>query len=290
MAHAFLIHGGDDGQTTANAKGGRASLTYRVVQAGSRLDAILSVHAERPATFFDVLTGKTLVYDALKWKHVVAETYEVNVEYVDPDEQEQQDENDQTDAPEWFFDIGTTETHITHGYEVVKTFPAGANVETLFGGAINVEHSDKGARTIRGIDVQVPVFTFGLTVKRPAPTNVHELARQLARAAAKTNKTTWYGFEPGEVLFRGCKIRGKFSEKWTFDYLFAASENITEADGMEIKNLGKIAKRGWDYFWAFFTPTMQEADGTKFLVASPRYGFTHRIYREFDFHQLGIGG
>lgn len=284
MAYAFPIHGGDEGTAKATGKGDAASVTYRVNEASTKAEALLAVHAIKA----NALTqdGVILVYDSIKPKHLEAYAWEVTVEYINPDAQDPEDT--QNEGPSWSFDTtGGGTTHITHGYQVRAVYPQGAD-KNVHGGAIGFQSDTKGGIKVNGIDVGIAGLEFSLTVRVPMPANPAELARQVARNSYKTNSGAWYGFDPGEVLFKGMRLSGKVGEKWELQYLFTASENITAADNFTIENCGTIEKRGFDYLDIEWMPTIDETNARP--SAKPRYAFVHQIYREFSFQSLGIGG
>lgn len=281
--HIFPKQGGEKGTATAQRKGDGAVLEYRVIQCASRTAAIAAGHTARPATILQ--DGVPLVYDKIDATHVEADVWDVSVSYVARAEQSQSNQQ-QSDPPEWSFDASVAQTHVTHGIKVRQAFPTINPMPNVFGGAINVETSTKGALTVRGLDVEVPQLKFTLRVKIPQPANPPEFARELARRTAKTNSQQWYGFRPTEVLFLGGRLAGKLTDVWTLDYTFAASEQ----SGFEVPDLGFCEKRGFDYFWIHYVPRVVDGLNGKEIKPLAVYAFSHQIYEEFDFRELGIGG
>ncbi len=222
--------------------------------------------------------------DDLKVDHAEADIYHGTANYIDQ-EDEKEEQPQEGEAPQWSFDVTGQTIHQTHGFAVREAYPSGT-AKDLFRGAINVERDTKGNLKIGGVDVEVPLlgFTLDATIRQPA--NPPAFARSLARAMHKTNSTTWYGFSPGEVLFRGARLSGRLRDKWQMQYQFAASENTD----VNIPGIGSIPKRGFDYLWVHSKPKIDNTDEGDLVVPAAYHAFTHVMYGEFDFHQLGIGG
>lgn len=279
MANIIPLHGGES--LTAKETGNANAASYEYLLSGYDSDvlAMAAIDAYKGPTA--TVRGAVLVFDQIQLKHVECDIYRATVSYVDPEKQEQQDNSDE--SPQWTFSVTGETIHVTRGKAVRQAFPLGAQPDT-FGGAINVEKDSKGKWKIKGIDVEEPLLGITIDFKIPQPLDPPALARQLARSAKKTNKTVWYGFQPTEVLFKGARVSGKRREKWSMQYEFAASENVVIDVGGAV---GACTKRGFDYFWVYYTPKIGPDEQ---VVPDPTYAFSHMMYDEFEFRDLGLGG
>jgi hypothetical protein len=276
------LHGGEGLDLKSNGAGSTMQFDYMLVGYESLGTAEEALEQYVPGSLS--LRTKILALDSCKVDHIEADVYHGSAKYID-EEAQKEEQQQEGDAPQWSFDITGQTVHQTHGFAVRDAFPAGT-AKDLFRGAINVDRDTKGNLKIGGVDVEVPLLGFSLDVSIRQPSNPPEFARTLCRAMHKTNSATWYGFSPGEVLFRGARVSGKLRGKWQMQYQFAASENIN----VNIPGIGNIPKRGFDYLWVHSKPKIDNTDEGDLLVPAAYHVFTHIMYDEFDFRQLGIGG
>lgn len=282
MSTIIPLHGGEGLDLKTNGTGSAMQFEYLLVGYDSLSTSKTALKQFVPGALS--LDTKIFSLDSFKVDHAEADIYHGTVKYID-EEAQKEDQQQENEAPQWSFDITGQTIHQTHGFAVRDAFPQGT-AKDLFRGAINVERDTKGNLKIGGVDVEVPLLGITLDVKIRQPANPPEFARTLARAMHKTNSNSWYGFDAGEVLFRGARVSGKLRDKWQMQYQFAASENIN----VSIPGIGSIPKRGFDYLWVHSRPKIDTTDEGELIVPAAYHAFTHVMYGEFDFRQLGIGG
>lgn len=281
MPYIIPQHGGEDVSAKLADNGDRAAYTFRLVGYASDFHAMAAIDAYKGPTV--LVRGKVLVADSIDLAHVETNIYEATVNYIHPDKQKEEEPED--DAPTLSLDVTGQTVRQTHGFSVRNAYPDGADPDT-FGGAINVEKDSKGRLKINGVEVEVPLMQINVDGRIPTPGDPFELGRQLARRAQKTNSTVWYGFQPGELLFQGAQVTGKRREKWNMRYKMAHSENIVK----DVPNIGLCQKRGFDYFWVYSVPVVKETPQGEMFVPQAVYAFSHQMYEEFEFRELGMGG
>ncbi len=72
---------------------------------------------------------------------------------------------------------------------------------------------------------------------------------------------------------------------WEIAYRFAASPNVL---GLQVGDIGGIAKRGWDYLWIRYADIADTS--AKMLVNRPLAVYVKQVYPYTNFAGLGIGG
>jgi hypothetical protein len=231
------------------------------------------------------IAGRALTFTGNDLKHVECEHYEATAHYTIPTG----DDGGENELPELSFNITGATVHKTHGYEVREAFPA-RTPRDLFYGAINVEKDSKGRLKVSGVDDEEQQLEIQASFKVPMPNDPFAFARALVNTANHTNQNVWYGFQPGEILFRGATLKGRLLEKWQMQYDFATSPNV--AFVVEFKDDGPVNcfKRGFDYFWLHYESVVEDRGGGKLIIPKPVYAFSHRMKQEADFRILGIGG
>lgn len=244
MATVILVQGGEDLGAKRIGKDNTATFGYQILFAADEFSAMEALDAAKPGAV--TVRGVTLVFEEIKLKHIECETYEADVNYIHPDRQKNEDdEND--DGPQLSMSIAGTTENITHSLKSVKAYPPAA-----FGKheqAINVEKNAKGEIKIKGCSIQVATYKAKLSVKIPKPAQPLTFGQQIARCASKVADAPYGPFKKGEMYFLGGTLTGKLRDKWALEYEFEFQENITAAHNLKIGGLGPIEKEGWEYLW-----------------------------------------
>lgn len=159
------------------------------------------------------------------------------------------------------------------------SYPTSGRTAPDFKGAIEVSGGEP-----QGVDVTLPALRLSFRYKWPK--GVVQLAdvRNLARSTGKTNSDSFYGFDPGELLFLGATGEIDPATPTDLTYSFAASENATLSIGSWITG---ISKKGHQHLWVAFED--YEDTSAKKLVSRPLAAYVETLYRQTAFSGFGIG-
>jgi len=136
--------------------------------------------------------------------------------------------------------------------------------------------------SVEGTDITVPVYAFTETHYIPDALVTAAYKATLFSLTGRTNKSTFKGFQPGEVLFLGATGTKRGTDDWEITFRFAASPNVT---GITIGDIQNIAKGGWSYLWVRYS----DAESEQVLVKQPIAVYVEQVYEEGEFSGLGIG-
>jgi hypothetical protein len=265
-----------------DAKKDTSEIGYIVTGTTDEYAAYAAIQAAAPAG------AGALVRDTIKLKHLEAEHWEATVSYVTP---EKQKKDPDVGEIEWDFDTtgGTQNLTVSLKTEDPPIHDPNWNVMP-FQGAIGVSKKKTGW-DVKGVDIVVPKLELTATTSFAPGTVTLEWIKALAEMTGKTNEAPWKGFEKGELLFMGARIKAKYREKTTITYTFSASENITADDNITFGGIpgaagwGPLVKSGHQHSWVYF---IQEEDNNQVLM-KPKQVNVETIYREADFNELGLG-
>ena len=207
------------------------------------------------------------------WK--VKAIYEVDE---DGDGDEATDEEDEESS--FTFDTGGGTKHLNQSYETDGIYP---NDALDFNGAIEVDNEGN----VNGVDVTMPVLNFTETHTMRGSQVTTNYKKILAGLTGSVNRSSFRGFESGEVLFLGAsgtKRSKKASTPWEITFRFAVSPN--EA-GFSVGDIKVTRKYGWDYLWVRYADKVAESG--KNMVKKPVAAYVEQVYPEGDFGRLGIG-
>ncbi len=149
-----------------------------------------------------------------------------------------------------------------------------------------------GDGEVEGVEIVVPQLSLTLTQKFAGATITLPWLRSLVLATGCTNSDTWFGFEPGEVLFLG--PTGQQPLHFMSDgnvtlgdrdvsFRFAVSPNLT---GLTFGDITGVAKSGHDYLWVKYA---QKKDSTgKAMTKAPIGVYVSQVYRRIAFSGLGL--
>lgn len=184
------------------------------------------------------------------------------------------------ELPTFTCDYSGESAKILQGLAVVNTYPAPGEPAVNFLGAINVTSDG-----VEGVEIEVPVFSFSLTISIPTALFTPSYQASVARITKSINGSTWRSFAPKEVRFDGMSVSGTFGERTSMTYRFSVSPNAT---GLEIGNITGITKAGWDYLWCYYWD--DEDPASKMLIKKPLQVNVNQVYPLANFLALGLGG
>jgi len=180
----------------------------------------------------------------------------------------------------WSFEIGVESFHITNALEHVATYPAGGPDHK---GAIGVRQDGSG-RTVEGVDIKIPVFTWEETHYVNYETVAsHGFVQTLEETTAKINDAAWRIWTKGEILFLGASGSKRGEEPVAMTYRFAVSQSLVN---QTIGTITGISKEGHNYLWVEYEN--EEDAGADKLVSRPKAVHVERVYDYADFTQLGL--
>ena len=188
-----------------------------------------------------------------------------------------------TDSVRWYpyisgFSTAGGTKHMASSY-ATRAYPVNGSVVD-FGGGIGWDGSG-----FEGVDVPCPAITFDITARTPEGfiANFAKFLNKILPYVGTVNATSFYGCEPGTVLFngitssalrQGTSSSGQKFSYWEMTFNFSAMPNaIVSVDGVPVK------KGGWEYLW-----NLVDDDGQ--IVAA----YVETVFRSTNFRGLGLGG
>lgn len=189
---------------------------------------------------------------------------------------------------------GGTE-HITQSYETRDYRGYNYVIGPQYGQAIGVNSL---TNEVAGCDVYTadPKFSINLEI----PTFSAAFLKKLEAATGCTNKTAWFGYEPGEVLLTNVNYSsGGASGSWKIQFDFAVRRTPNEGALGRVYLVGSPTDpaaesiwldgvKGWDHRWVEYKQTTQSVGGVNKTSTTPAYGFAERVYREYEFADLTL--
>lgn len=239
-----------------------------------------------------IVGDETLYLNTFEIESIEADLWKGVASYVSEEQKNEQEQNN-NDEPEegeiiWEFDTTGATQHITSSYET-RIFGDGDDnrVFTQYSNAINCRKTKTGWE-VKGVDVIIPALEITATFSVPPDAVTIDWIKNVARATGKTNSLPWKGFEAGELLFKGARIRAELGDKTIIVFTFSASENIDLADNVKVGDIGPIIKPGHSYLWVEYTSIDEfDRNGRPAIFPRAKYAYVEKIYREFDFAALG---
>lgn len=178
-------------------------------------------------------------------------------------------------GPEWDFDTSGGTVKISQSLETrQKQAAPGPNAAPDNRQAIGA-----GKKGVEGCDILVP--KFDLSTSRTLPTLSLRYIRTLIEVTGTTNKSAFWGFKPGELLFMGATGKYVSDKGWSLAYKFGAAKN---EDSFKVGNSIQVSKRGWDYVWVLY----EDVEDANFLIPRPIAAYVERVYPESEFSKLMI--
>lgn len=278
MAETKVEEAYSERDQTIDAKGNVTEIEIPYIVTGaSDEDAALAAARSKAASH----TVKGMTLDSAEvTERINGDTWKVKASY-EEDEGGGDDDNDTEEETSSFaFDTGGGTMHLNQSLKTVSKTP---NNAPDFNGAIEVDNEGN----MNGVDVTMPVlnFTETHTMNGGRVSTSHKKA--VAALTGTVNRSSFWGFSAGEVLFLGAsgsKKSKKASAPWEITFRFAVSANQSS---VKVGDLTVSNKKGWNYLWVRYADKV--ADNKKNVVKKPVAAYVEQVYPEGDFGNLGIG-
>lgn len=178
------------------------------------------------------------------------------------------------------FDTAGGTVHITNSKETIQRYAAPNQPDAPdMGGAIGVRGDQ-----VDGTEIVIPALKYTVEFQHPAGIITQPQIKVLGRYTGRTNSTKFLSYDPGEVLFLGCRGREGTNVPTSIVYEFAMSENV---QNQAIGPILNTAKKGWEFGWISY---QDRVDGNV-PHKRPRWYYVERVYDEVDLATLvGFGG
>lgn len=240
-------------------------------------------------TEFLTLIPSSVIVDGVTLDHVVKNVTPLGAgywvgeaSYKHKASDEAEDQNDrlaETDDLEISLEMTSESATITVAKELINTYPTNnqnaADIPTV-GLVIGFDGEE-----VQGCDILVPSGSFTITKVFDATSITNAWIKARANKRCKTNSDTFYGYDPGELLFTGFTMSYRNSGDAPVAFSFQQRENQT---GITIGTSSSIAKKGHEYLFTKMTPTTDDAD--KAQVSKPEYVTIHRVYDTTTFADI----
>jgi len=269
---------GKDG-TGRNTK---RKLLYHVLGTDSDTDIVTAVLAEAPGIF--TANGINLKLDDISKTQIGPEFWAAEVNYIDPEKQEDKKKRDENTLVASWDTTGGTQ-HITTSLETRGSGQRSLSIDPAenFGRAIEVTESG-----VNGTDVVVPMLRLELEYKFPNASVTDAYIRKLRDLTGTTNSAEFKGWAIGDLLLLGSSGRQSSQGGITARFIFAAGKSISGSFGGFVDDEGNtldLTKRAHDHLWYYFA----REEGDENVVQRPKWLYIERVYEETDFAEIGIG-
>jgi hypothetical protein len=161
--------------------------------------------------------------------------------------------NRQTGNYTWSFDTTGATVRVTTARQHVASFPADEANPDPHKGTIGVTKDGN----VEGTDITIPVLKLQVQFKHPLGVVSLPFAKKLARLTGTTNSAAWLdsNFQAGELLFLGAQGSDGSDAEAELNYIFAASENVTDLSFGAISN---VIKDGHHFAWVEYEDAVSE--------------------------------
>jgi hypothetical protein len=177
------------------------------------------------------------------------------------------------------FSTGGGTAHILLSKETVESRKPGGGAAPESQRAIGLT-----AEGVTGCDIIAAAPQFTITRRRRVVTRRYFDA--LCRLTAKTNRSEFWGFKPGELLYTGANGSGDPRDaEVTHHFTFAENYENGDPRNQITPDIELTEKKGHEFVWAVYSPRIT-GDA---LYSRPVAVYRERVYDEGDFSQLEIG-
>jgi hypothetical protein len=270
-----LLEQYDSRSATTSNTSSSAELHYVMTGTADALEVNALVASSTPGTYGNLVRGDWNIEPVhVDSTNPDACIWDVKVKYVPPT-----DPKATTEDPATFnFDTGGGTQHIVASKQTVAAYGTGATTGDN-GNLIGVTKDN-----VEGVDVTIPVYSFSETHYFDDSVVTDAYKGKLYALTGKTNNGTFKGCAVGECLFLGASGSKRSGEKWEITFKFSASPNKT---GIMVGDKGPINKKGWEYLWVRYAPTV--IGGLKVMGQKPVAVYVEKVYDDGNFGDLGIG-
>ena len=268
-----LLEQYDSRSATVSNTSSSAELHYVMTGTDDALEVNALVASSTPPAYGNLVRGDWSIEPVhVDSTNPDACIWDVKVKYVPPTDPKATT----TDPATFNFDTGGGTQHIIASKSTVGAYGTGTAVGDN-GNLIGVTKDN-----VEGVDVTVPVYSFSETHYFADSVVTDTYKGKLFTLTGKTNNATFKGCAAGECLFLGASGSKRSGEKWEINFKFAASPNKT---GLSVGSIGGISKKGWEYLWVRYSPTVVN----KMMGQKPVAVYVEKVYDEGNFADLGIG-
>lgn len=172
-------------------------------------------------------------------------------------------------------------SHITTSLSTLEAVPAAGFPGYDFQGHIGWMDGE-----FAGVDVKRPNLTFQRDVWILYNSLTWSRVRNIAAKTGSINMDTWYGFNPGNVLFTGVtqgqKATLKRGENYIQYWQINLSFEVANDDWIWFQGV-PYYKRGWDYVWYTNMKTVYSSDTGKIVTRQPAQMNIEQVYPDICF-------
>lgn len=176
------------------------------------------------------------------------------------------------------FEAGSQTVTITHALQTTS-YSGGGRAAPNFQNGINVSSEGK----IQGIDIEVPKFSFSLTINWPVDLVTRAYQLTVSDLVGKVNNGTYYDLPEGSVKFLGARGRTQ-GDRFPIVYRFEFSPPDS---GTTIGDITVSPRQGWTYL-DIYRATKADATAKK-KVEFAHSVYVHKVYPAANFALLGLG-
>ena len=147
-------------------------------------------------------------------------------------------------------------------------------------------------RSVHGCSIYVPTRSWTESIQIPISDYSFDYEDTVAGIMnAPVNSSSFRGYDPGEVLFRGMNAQLDTGNpdfvNAAYDFEQTDNRNTANGNAIQCDNISDISKNGWDYFDVHYAPTVPS--GVNVMVPQALYVLVHKVYDRSDFSGLNIG-
>lgn len=181
------------------------------------------------------------------------------------------------------FSFGGGTTKIDQGFAQTNYVPSGGKA-TNFHHTINNQDGN-----VNGVEIQTAEAKFSIVWVFDPTSITATFKKDLLNVLINpVNDASFYGYDAGEVIFRGATGRRRSESKYEIKFDFAYSPNQTDLTIGESPNqITGISKKGWEYLWITYAAKPDDTSGL--MVQTAMQANVAQIYQTSDFSKLGIG-
>lgn len=252
-----------------------AEMVWHVFGAATELIAYTALSSAPLPAMYTMPSSKVCYLDRVTIKDVYESSDEAFVTHEATASYVYKPPDDQVD---YEFEAGFQTVTLTTALETTP-FSGGSRSAPDFRNGINISSEGK----VQGIDIEVPKFSFALTISWPIALITRAYQLTVAEMVGKTNDDDYFDLPKGSVKFLGANGR-KQGERFPITYKFEYSP--PEAS-FTVGDISVGAREGW-WYTDIYRATTSDATAKK-KIEFPHSVYLHRVYPYADFAALGLG-
>ena len=141
--------------------------------------------------------------------------------------------------------------------------------------------------TVEGVDIRSPIGSFALDFY-PDKDNVSiQYQTTVMGLVGSVNLSTFFGNDPGTVLFTGATGRKRNQQDWEFNFRFETRPNVTNVFVGEGSDKILYSKTGHQYAWVYYDEVKETTvGGEERSILRPRQVNVETVYESKDLNLL----